>query len=263
VGAQKSAIVRIPTKSAGNYYIIFRADHGNLVMESNENNNTRSLPISVISRKVDLFIQSVSTESDLQPGTQFGSSVLIKNDGNATTSVSTTFYLSTDTSLDNSDELLGTHLMTEIAAQGAREGKVSLTIPRSATQGTYYLLAVADKDNEVEETEESNNTKVSSVFVSGVVRAIGEEITKAGDISVYPNPSTGRFTVELGDAQSLNTEINIDVIDVSGKIVHQQRAGFFDNKEVVQIPGGMAEGVYFLRVRYGNTVVIKNILLNK
>lgn len=78
----------------------------------------------------------------------------------------TKYYWSTNSTYDASDTYLGERSIPSLTA-GAISGPVSVTVtvPASATSGTYYILAVADANGEIVETSETNNTKYISVKI--------------------------------------------------------------------------------------------------
>jgi hypothetical protein len=232
--------------------------------ESNENNNVSAMPLTILSRKVDLSVNSVMFRtSELSAGGSVTGRMSVSNEGNATAYVSTGYYLSADSVVDSFDQLLGASPYTEIAAGSSAESIITVTVPASAMQGNYYVILYADHANEEEETVELNNTGFKAVTVTDVLTGI--PFTEGGlqSISIFPNPSNGRLTVELGGNASEQVDFRIEVIDLSGRTVYAQKASFFDRKEVVQLPGGMADGVYILRLKYDNKVIAKNILLHQ
>ncbi len=80
----------------------------------------------------------------------------------------TRFYLSVNATLDAADVLLtGGRSVPGLAAGATSAGSTTLTIPPATVTGTYYLIAKADGDAVVLETQESNNTTLRSLQVGG------------------------------------------------------------------------------------------------
>ena len=77
----------------------------------------------------------------------------------------TSFYLSVNTAFDTSDVFLGSRSVPELLQNATSVVSTSLTIPAGTTAGNYYLIARADGDTLVPETNESNNTRVVLVAV--------------------------------------------------------------------------------------------------
>ena len=88
------------------YYIIGVADANGAIFESLENNNTRySGGVHV---GPDLTVSALSGPSSAVAGTSVSVTVTTKNQGGDTAPVSLTrFYLSSNSSLDAGDQLLG------------------------------------------------------------------------------------------------------------------------------------------------------------
>ena len=97
-----------------------------------------------------------------------GSTIVVSdttaNQGAGAVAASTTrFYLSSNTSLDTSDIVLaGARSVPALAGGGTSAGSVSLTIPSAVLAGTYYVIAKADADDAVVETQETNNTALTA-----------------------------------------------------------------------------------------------------
>src|SRR5262249_44442387 len=81
----------------------------------------------------------------------------------------TRYYLSTDPTFDASDVPLppSGRAVPDLAAGASSTGTVSVTIPASTTTGSYYLIAKADADNALPETQEGNNTALRVIQIGG------------------------------------------------------------------------------------------------
>jgi hypothetical protein len=73
-------------------------------------------------------------------------------------------------------------------------------------------------------------------------------------ISVYPNPSDGKFTLDLG--QNVTTDLNVEVLNVQGQVVKA-----IDMKSASQDVDmkSFAKGVYYIRMTNGDKVSIQKI----
>jgi hypothetical protein len=79
-----------------------------------------------------------------------------------TPAFTTAFYLSTDKTFGGDVLLNGRLIAAGLSAKGTSTGTTMVVIPALTTPGTYYIIAVADDGNAVDEgTNEGNNTKVS------------------------------------------------------------------------------------------------------
>jgi len=75
------------------------------------------------------------------------------------------FYLSANAVFDSGDTLLGERAVGVLGAGLTNGGTTSVTIP-SGLSGTYYLFAIADGTNQVDEASESNNTFLRVVQIT-------------------------------------------------------------------------------------------------
>jgi alpha-tubulin suppressor-like RCC1 family protein len=159
--------VTIPTAAAGGtYYVIARADAANSQSETSETNNTRFLTIRI---GTDLLIPTLTgPTAPVAPGQQVTLSETTRNQGSVATAAATVtrFYWSTNTIFDVSDTPLAERTVGVLGA-GASSGPVntSVTIPATASDGSYYIIARADATNAEAETSETNNTRYVSVGV--------------------------------------------------------------------------------------------------
>jgi len=119
----------------------------------------------------DLTVSMVSGMGTVVPGDAVEFSWRVSNwgDQSATGSWSDSLYLSSDTSLDGSDELLGSHSAaahSPLAASATYDESLEVTIPGDATPGSQYVLFVTDSGGEVAETNESNNVFAKATEVT-------------------------------------------------------------------------------------------------
>jgi hypothetical protein len=114
----------------------------------------------------DLAIVGQSATTAIAFGSKFNIGVGTKNIGTGVAGASTTkFWLSSNTTLDTSDILLGSQSINGLNAGAAQTGTFSFVYNNSAWgTGTKYILFQADADKKVTESNESNN--VGSVVVS-------------------------------------------------------------------------------------------------
>jgi subtilisin-like proprotein convertase family protein len=88
----------------------------------------------------------------------------------------------------------------------------------------------------------------------------GESDITVNDITVYPNPSSGVFNVEIN---SLNiSDIKISIYNLLGSVVFENN---FDNSfnfnEAIDL-SSLESGVYLMKVTIGNKKVTKKIIIN-
>ncbi|NET56476.1 MAG: hypothetical protein F6K47_09985 [Symploca sp. SIO2E6] len=153
--------------TAGNYYLLWRADANSNVSESNENNNVVSKYITVNSAQPDLIIQNQSAASSVTAGSTLNITYSLKNQGNANASANyTKFYLSTDATYSSNDIELGDDYISSISTGSTLNRSKSLSISSSITAGNYYLIWRADANGSVSESNESNNVAYRTITIT-------------------------------------------------------------------------------------------------
>ena len=147
--------------TTGTYYVIGQADSANAIAETSETNNRRAS--SAVRIGPDLVVSAVTAPATAAAGSTFTVTETTKNQGDGDSEGSTTrFYLSTNSTFDGGDKVLGTRVVAPLAADASDTATTSLTLPADTTAGSYYVIAQADAANGVVETFENNNTRASS-----------------------------------------------------------------------------------------------------
>ena len=112
--ARGPSSLTIPSGTGGgSYFIIARADAGNAITEIDETNNTTSRAFGI---GADLVVTQVAVPPHAGAGAPIAVSDTTRNDSDGAAGASTTsFYLSTDTTRDASDVLLGSRAVPALA----------------------------------------------------------------------------------------------------------------------------------------------------
>ena len=160
----------IPPVPAGAYYTIAVADSGGMVLESNESNNTFATTNPVLIG-ADVTPTAVSV---VKSGRTVYVSDTVKNQGNRNTGTFTVaYFLSTNSAYESGTDLAlasnsngSGRCMRTVAslAAGAISNVKNKTCyrPYGVVSGTnYYVLAVDDLGNVIDEYNEGNNSKAS------------------------------------------------------------------------------------------------------
>ena len=164
--AETSSIVLGNTITAGNYYLLYKADSDGTLGESNETNNVVSKAISIT--KADLIVQNAVAPSTTSVGSTINISYQVKNQGVGSAVASTTkFYLSKDTAFSTDDVFLGSDGVNAIAAGAYSTETSSIVIGNSIAADNYYLLYKADSDGIVGESNETNNVVSKAITING------------------------------------------------------------------------------------------------
>jgi subtilase family serine protease len=239
---------------AGTYYVIAKADGPGAVQETQELNNVKfSLAIKI---GPDLVESSTGVPTVAGAGFPLTVTDTVKNQGSGTAGPSTTsFYLSTNFSLDSTDTFLGSRSVPALGAGLTNAGSTTVTIPAGTELGTYYILVSSDDTNAVPESAETNN-------VSYGITKVGPDLTESG--LTAPTSAVAGATISVADTAKnagggssgpsttriyFSTNITFDAADqplgdrtVPGLAPNGTNAG----STSVTIPPGTAPGVYYL-----------------
>ncbi|GFE69322.1 S8 family serine peptidase [Chroococcus sp. FPU101] len=156
------------TLNIGTYYLIAQADSLGAVAESNENNNLFYKTIELTNApQPDLSITTLSLPTTAVINTQLNVNYTLTNLGNNQAGANTTkFYLSNDTTLDNSDIYLNSEDVNQLQSSTNIIESVSLQLSNTLSAGVYYLFAVSDGNNCVIESNETNNIAYQTITIT-------------------------------------------------------------------------------------------------
>lgn len=153
----------------GTKYILFQADGGSQVAESNENNNVAYRTLSVLPPKADLGFSYLSTPGSVAAGTTVNIASKVSN-YSRDASVGATqirYWLSDDISLNTStDRYLGSDAVGSLAALASENDTFSFTYNTAWGTGTKYILFQADGLSQISESNENNNVAYRSIVVT-------------------------------------------------------------------------------------------------
>ena len=191
VGGTKQLTFSIPAPgSAQTLTITAFADCNEVIAESDEDNNTKSLSVSIIEPQLpDLTITSFTAgAASYETGKTMTFTVTVKNQG---TAASGSAYLS----LSGSGISTYKQSIGALAVGGTKQLTFSIPAPGSAQ--TLPLTAFADCDEVVAESNENNNTKSLSV---SIIKPLLPDLTVT---SVTP----GKASYRAGETVTVSTSI--------------------------------------------------------
>jgi RHS repeat-associated protein len=253
--------VVLPSHLTGNYHLLAIADSNNVVAEYGlENNNAASTIINVNPLLVDLQITNLNVPIGLA-GQDLFVNWTISNLGSDRTAILESnwvdyIYLSTDASLDFSTDLL----LGKFARQGPLEsgasynGTAIVKLPRELA-GNYQLFLVTDREGQVFETNNNNNTQHSSLRIetsplpdfqvteidTNSSISSGQAITIDWTVTNLGEGSTSTFETNWTDTIYLSLDNNLDLnVDLLlGRVRHSgslDKAEFYRNSETFLLP---------------------------
>ena len=102
---------------------------------------------------------------------------------------------------------------------------------------------------------------VSNLVVTGVANA-GPAAVKQ-DIVVYPNPNAGKFTVKMTGSDTEGKVYEVEMFNLEGQLVMHKDTPFINGKLDIDTEGNIASGAYIVRVKDGNKLIVKKMLVQK
>ena len=229
----------------GTKYVLFQADSGSTVSESNETNNIAFATINVSAAPVlrpDLTLVSQSATNAVTVGGNVNIAVGTRNIGNGTAVASTTkYWLSNNTTLDSSDIALGSAAIAGLSAGGTQTSNLTFAYNSSWGTGTKYVLFQADSGSTVSESNETNNIAFASIFVTPAptgdwfsqniqdveLRTIAR--SKFTDGKLDRNEMISIFK----DAEDGNTISNTELLDLRNLVTNASYLGIADYVKVL------------------------------
>lgn len=126
------------------------------------------------------------------------------------------------------------------------------TIISGATQQTHIAQNSGDYHVEV---SNSNNCTAESNPVNITVTSIGLTEFESQQLSVYPNPSNGRFTV----SSNLSQPVSIEIVDATGRLISSY-PNITNGKTEIEIEN-VSSGIYFIRFKVDDRVDTQKLMI--
>jgi subtilase family serine protease len=158
------------TTPPGTYYVCAMADYANVISESNETNNTLCTATQITVPKPDLIVSAISTgATSVTPGSSFGLLNSVKNQGGSSAGVSTeAFHLSINTIYGDGDDqpIVTTRAIGVLAINQTSTATTTVVVPAATPAGIYYVCGLADSNNVVDESIETNNSLCTTTTIA-------------------------------------------------------------------------------------------------
>lgn len=198
----------IPQSLQGNYMFFIRTDAADAIVESDEQNNIISQPVYINNgndRPADLLISTISVPANITAGQPLTFSYTVANRGEypASGMLRDVFYLSENSQLDASDQMIGVASGMVSLTAGEEAVRTATGIIGNVTEGSYYLIITTNSTHGIAERDYENNTSVSSTPVTIQFA----ELPMESELSFT---NTAYYKLEVSSAQE-NKTIAIDL----------------------------------------------------
>jgi hypothetical protein len=131
-----------------------------------EGNLSNPETISVTQPPLDLIVTKIIAPATAKRGEKIKVTVSVKNrTAQPVASFTMGLYRSTDKAITTGDAKLKTWKVPTLGAGAVSTKAFTITIKSTVPAGTYYLGAIADLQNTVVETRETNNTRVKKLVI--------------------------------------------------------------------------------------------------
>ena len=162
----RGSVVTIPRVPAGQYYLILNTDDDLTVVETDETNNRRALPITIT--VPDLVPTALNAASAWVRGQTVPVSWTVKNQGSGTaygTWADTLHLATTPVCCESATSLASVTRTVPLNAGGVYSQSASIRVP-DLPPGSYYLVFTTDAGGLVGDGNEANNQRTVPVAIT-------------------------------------------------------------------------------------------------
>ncbi|MGK7960778.1 CARDB domain-containing protein, partial [Crocosphaera sp.] len=158
--------VTLPETDIGDRYLLMITDLANQQTETDETNNTIAIPLQLeAAPDIDLIVSAIEAPTEAVGRQNIDLSWTVENQGTADSTKAMTdyIYLSPNNIIGDEDDILIRSPLFEetVIAGGSRVRTTNLFLPNSLEDGDYYLVIGTDHNNNIFETDETNNFNIT------------------------------------------------------------------------------------------------------
>lgn len=196
------------------WLISVTADSTGVIAESDEANNSLSGSVTILGEKPDLCITSLTPDANsYAPGETITFTAVIKNNGIIACPESQIRFSGAEITSQ-------TKALSRIPAGGSVAVSFALTAPGIVGEKTYTVMAMADPNDAVEESDESNNSRSSSFTVYNPLPDL--TVTRIqSNKNEYADGETGTVTVTVsnqGGKDVANAKLKLAIGDFHSEV---------------------------------------------
>jgi subtilase family serine protease/subtilisin family serine protease len=207
----------------------------------------------------DLVVTTLTVPATAGAGLPVTVTDTTRNQGAAPSEASSTaFYLSSNPTFDAADVRLGQRAVPALAAGASSTASTTFTLPAGLAAGTWYLVARADGDDLLVETQEGNNTNYRNLMVGPDLQLTAVTIPADGGagFALVVGDTTRNSGAGAADASSTSYYLSVDAVFDAGDVLLGSRAvpslaagGTNAGSISVTLPAGLATGSYTIIAR--------------
>ncbi|HKR05978.1 MAG TPA: T9SS type A sorting domain-containing protein [Bacteroidia bacterium] len=127
-----------------------------------------------------------------------------------------------------------------------------------ATLNNYTASIAGNYRVEVTKSNACSKTSSATSVTIPCRNGQGENIISAMDVLIYPNPSTGEFTIQFSEKPVV--PVTIELTDVLGQLIERFEAA---DKSTVVNKSNLSKGIYYIIIKNNEEVVVKRISILK
>ncbi|MCF8373093.1 MAG: T9SS type A sorting domain-containing protein [Bacteroidales bacterium] len=150
--------------------------------------------------------------------------------------------------------------------QTARDLNFTVDFQMHSTFETYYIMSNLDplelyfwKVKAISDTLFNSNFSTVWNFSTGVDSSVSVQEINAGEINIYPNPSSGKVWITL--PEGTNDPVSVSIFNINGQLILSE---IKENEKTILLD--MREqlaGLYFITVERNGEVINRKILIQK
>ncbi|SFT76606.1 Por secretion system C-terminal sorting domain-containing protein [Lishizhenia tianjinensis] len=199
----------------------------------------------------------------------YGAIYTLNGDGTATLAATTEIYVLSDADMNSWISIkmdgngvatipAGTAFIATVNNSGGTE-PVRFGMAQSVEQGTVLGIDPTSVAGDI-----YNLTDPEAIKVRLLESAVGvDEVEANFNLSVYPNPATDNVNIDF--TLATQTDVTVNVTDISGKVVYTNAVGNLGAGEhtTVLSTSELTNGVYFCNFVAGESVITKKLVVKK
>jgi subtilase family serine protease len=232
------------------YFYVISAE--NTLGESGDSNEATAVPMI----PPDLSLPVFTSPALGGAGTNVAISITTTNTGSGVAGPSVTrLYLSQNSTLESTDTPLVDIAVPELSPSTASAQSLSVPIPANTVAARYYLIAAADADEQLTESNEGNNRQSRAIQIGPdltiATLTVGASGGPGSAIAVTDGTRNGGGGTAAASATafylSLNTSLSADDVWLGSRTVQAVASGATDTATTsVTIPAATAVGTYYV-----------------